>query len=94
MRRIGRRPDRFQAAATSTATKVDRDTIWVRIWNETNVRAKAWSRKHHGNKLNNASWLALWERVRDEIAPRLAWAVERRRGFASISDFAGEGVAA
>lgn len=78
MRRIGRRQERWTRSSEAAAS-VD---VYTRIWNETNLRARAWSRAHRGSTMNNISWNALWERVRDEIAPRLAWAVERSRGIA------------
>ena len=97
MRRIGRRDDSWRTrqrradagtVATATATRTagsanGGEGRWMRIWNETNMRARAWSRKHHGSTMNAMSWNALWERVRDELYG-VAWACERARGFATV----------
>lgn len=92
MRRVGRRPDAWRRSAAQQAAQptVNPENIWTRIYNVTNARAQAWSRKHKGNKLNNVSWLALWERVRDELAPSAGWAVERRRSYAAVTTWGEE----
>lgn len=89
MRRVGRRQERWTRSAAECAS----GDVYTQIWNETNLRARAWSRAHRGSTMNNISWNALWERVRDEIAPRLAWAVERSRGIA-VTAYAREAVMA
>ena len=90
MRRVGRRAERWTRSAEAAAT----GDAYTQIWNVTNARAAEWSRKHHGYSMNSMSWNALWERVRDELAPRLAWAVERRRTLATVTAYAREAVVA
>ena len=67
------------------------DQDWIqRVWNETQIRASRWSRKHHRG-ISPEYWNTLWERVHDELYG-VAWACERRRTFATAANH-GEGVA-
>ena len=87
MRQHGRRDEGYSGgdAGRAAASGEDQDRF-TRIWNETRIRAAAWSRKHRGATINNISWNALWERVRDELYGP-AWACDRRRGFAQIKAY-------
>lgn len=85
MRRIGRRSERYTAKRGSARPALTTQGKYQRIWMETELRAKAWSKKHRGNEMNAEAWNALWERVRDELYGS-AWVCERARGYASIAE--------
>lgn len=84
MRQHGRRSERY-TANRGRAEAVTTQGKYQRIWMETELRAKAWSKKHRGNEMNPVCWNALWERVRDELYGT-AWACERSRGFAKVAE--------
>lgn len=85
MRRMNRKQERYTATHAMTVRKLTQKITdpWTRVWQETNLRAAAYARKHNGRSMNNIMWLDLWERVRDELMPTMAWATERQRGYAT-----------
>ena len=96
MRRINRKDDGWRtrdrladAGTMSGRSLVDK---WTLVWNETNRRAREWGRAHRHNTMNNVSWNALFERVRDELLG-VRWATDARREYARLADFGSMGVA-
>lgn len=79
MRQHGRRSETYTTARRSVEPMGDN---WAtRVYNETCIREKKWSRAHHGREMNPVSWNALWERVRNELYGE-QWACNEKRGYA------------
>lgn len=88
MRRHGRTDEAYRGGDAARAAGAGEDRF-TRIWNVTRMRAVQWSRRHRGATLNDISWNALWEKVRDELYGA-AWACDERRGLAQL-EVAGAG---
>lgn len=77
MRRINRKDETCKTTSRNSITG-----DWIqRVWNETKIRERDWSKAHRGREMGAEAWNALWERVRDELYGEM-WACESKREFA------------
>ena len=79
MRQHGRRNEAY---TTTKRTVEPMSANWTtRVYNETMIREKQWSRAHRNREMSAVQWNSLWERVRNELYGE-RWACDQARSCA------------